>query len=292
MVLSNLFLSYLAGFIDAEGSFSTTMAAGGSNPDKKYIRGQLDIRSQNLSILELVEWRFGGLVRATKKVKQQHNQAYLFTLHGPRLLETIPLLSDKLVAKKPQALLLMSLLKTKGKGPQPLPDRVIRVRNSIAKKLKELKQVSYEASETWNYAPNLEEITPDEWAYISGFLDGDGRVALENTALRFSFYNNNPKVLQWIQRRIGGHLTRPQKRKSDLTQPYKLYIPLKLSLQVLPHLTKYMLLKKRLAELCLEIKTRKSTEDKLHIFDSYRQEFQKSAQINCRENLDAYLRKE
>jgi hypothetical protein len=195
------------------------------------------------------------------------------------------MLSDSLVIKRPQCLLLKALLLTKRTRSEgalsPLSERVIRVRESVSQKLRDIKKRDYNIPDSVFDNPIISDVSPKEWSYIAGFLDGDGRLALEDTALRFSFYNTNPKALLWIQKRIGGTVRKASRRKCHKLQPYQLYIPFKFSMQVLPKIIPYLVVKQEIARVCLEAKQNMVRENRAEWYTRYRAAYHNSPYLDC-----------
>src|SRR5439155_14127434 len=72
-------------------------------------------------------------------------------------------------------------------------------------------------------------IPSDEVAYTAGFFDGEGCVNIARYlkrgrpyhTLAIIFTNTDFRVLEWLQRRWGGHLTKPILRNSSRQRPYR-----------------------------------------------------------------------
>lgn len=292
MTLNELFLDYLAGFIDAEGCLSVTKSQAW-NRSRITHSGSFAIGLINRSLLEIICHQIGGSITNRKLIWNDKRQpSYLFRLTGPKLLGILTLLKDRLIVKRSQAILLSSLLKTKHnirKG-VPLNPKIVKMRESIACKIKKIKKRDYdlEISSELKCRENLDNLLPSELAYIAGFLDGDGRIAIrggENSQLVMVIDNTNPQVLQWIQSKIGGSLLKYKRRKENKLQPYRLYIPRDIALRVIPKLIPYLILKHEISKVCFQFKIQKDIATKKNLFKSYREIFDNQGSFDCWNSL-------
>lgn len=72
-------------------------------------------------------------------------------------------------------------------------------------------------------APDLSHITPEEWAYIAGFIDGEGNISVIHSnikwcSVRISANQVDPRPLWWIQERLGGTVIKRIRKDSPKSQ--------------------------------------------------------------------------
>ena len=207
-------------------------------------------------------------------------------MHGPSLLAFTPNLISKLVIKKGQAALVLSLLRTKRvvSEQKGLSNNTQHRRTTLITKLRKLKTTSYDVEDTQFTRASF--LTDNELAYIAGFLDGDGSLQLQRQtqtlyySVQFSFFNNNPKVLVWIGERIGGKLVKQKMRKTDKTQPYALRVRLQDLKSLIPQITPCLLVKKVLAQCLSNFWEAQTKDEQLIIYNQFRDEMSKPQRVN------------
>lgn len=280
---NKLFLSYLAGFIDAEGCFTIHHVGGGSSPQKKYPRGEMHITSVEITLLSHIQSLLGGTLTQKKKRSNNHRQLYQYSLTGSSLLKNIPQFIDVLILKREQARLILSLLQTKQTRPTgiKLDPRVSNFRKLIEAELKMRKKASFEID-----ALSFEQcgdIPKEDLPYVAGFLDGDGSISLSRQAYKkkytyashVSFSNNNPLTLLWIANKTGGRVTPQKMKETDRTRPYELSLNKKQQHALLTQINPYLLVKKRTSDIVSQFNETSGYDDKTELYRRYKEEINK-----------------
>lgn len=106
-------------------------------------------------------------------------------------------------------------------------------------------------------------ITPEQAAYIAGFLDGEGTISCFSTQdkegnvrtkIEITLYNTNIEVLEWIKNLVGGtlHEIKRKKKMDHWKTPFALHFAAMQSRNLLHQVMNYLIVKKRQAELTLE----------------------------------------
>ena len=97
-----------------------------------------------------------------------------------------------------------------------------------------------------------------EKAYLAGIIDGEGTVTLmkhhkNETPLPFiGIANNNLELLRWIKAKVGGNICSKKKRLSHHADSFVLNIKQDRALRVLNEIKKFLIVKRRQAELITE----------------------------------------
>lgn len=108
-------------------------------------------------------------------------------------------------------------------------------------------------------------LTPEQAAYIAGFLDGEGSVILymrrDTVALRVTFANTNRHVLEWIQEHIsvGNIIGKPRRIGSNHKVGFMLLINSDSALTLLTQVLPYLIIKREQAQIAIDF------QNSLHI---------------------------
>jgi len=262
---NKLLLFYIAGFIDAEGCFTTHMVGGG-NPrsNKKYLRAELAITHGEYEILFMIKNIFGGNIYKKKKMNTNHKDLWHYSLTGYGLIGFINKMLSLLKGKKGQAALSLSILKTKRTltthDGSTLDKKIIIRREKLAKKMKELKIKNYSMRNDVDYNTiKSGDISLEDFAYLAGFIDGDGflgqiRSKKNSILCNLRLYNTNLKLLIQLQKLIGGKIKKSRNKGegNSITTPYTLYLNAKDSKYILTKLFPFLIIKRKEALLFLE----------------------------------------
>lgn len=122
-------------------------------------------------------------------------------------------------------------------------------------------------------APNLSRITPEEWAYIAGFIDGEGSFSVIHSktrwcGLRISANQRDPRPLWWIQERIGGTVTRCMKLNPNTGKRVVMWTWQSSARQrvyvIIRSIWPYLIVKAEQADLLLQYKPSLALHHRLH----------------------------
>lgn len=97
------------------------------------------------------------------------------------------------------------------------------------------------------------DLTPEELAYMAGFVDGEGCLTYGRT--RTSFYprvlvvNTNKEVLEFFKERIGGHIYKQVGKKAEWKQAWEWRICWKAAIEFAKVLSPYLKVKYRQAQI-------------------------------------------
>jgi len=138
-------VAYLAGIIDGEGCLQLVRSGGYKRAPKVP---RLDITNYNREMLDVLRARHGGNIY--KKLK--HGRGYCLVLQGKQLVHWLRLVEPILIAKRPQAQVILNLLRDERElqgalgikqwGKRPIPPEVRAWREEAERRLRELKQQS------------------------------------------------------------------------------------------------------------------------------------------------------
>jgi len=107
-------------------------------------------------------------------------------------------------------------------------------------------------------------ITQAEWAYLAGFMDGEGSFSIVRSkrigavsGFRYSCYcevgNTNEKVVKWIISKFNGKLRQERQRKSYHKVLFVIYFSPNNLRRIIPNLYPFLIIKRRQAEICLSL---------------------------------------
>ncbi len=184
-------LAYIAGFVDAEGSFTLTQLAP-----------KITIYGNNTKPLEFIASKVGGAVKSTRR-SYGVIESNLSIHNQPHIRKVCEALLPYLVIKKNRAqCLLDGMLIKRDKRPE------------IAKRLESLNgRLSDDIEVSEEFMPSmLGTASETDKAYCAGFLDGDGTIGIQNQDDRYfypniGFFNTKVDALTRIQAIIGGSIS-------------------------------------------------------------------------------------
>lgn len=129
--------SYIAGFLDGEGCFSSS---------GKYCKIHVTCANTNRPIIEWLHKRFGGVLVVSKQRpnKPHHRRMFTWQLVSNQAADFCRVIAPYLKEKAPQALLLIAIQQTiTGKGDRQNISYYLEERRRLAQILKEMKHVAW-----------------------------------------------------------------------------------------------------------------------------------------------------
>lgn len=116
----------------------------------------------------------------------------------------------------------------------------------------------------------MTDLTESEIAYIAGVIDGEGclQAYLKNDhlQLRVEVGSTCPELANWLREKVGGHVSSWQRRNKKERRIYLWRVHTGLAVPLLERLLPYLIIKKRQAELFLELAdTRKTPKEGRHV---------------------------
>jgi len=112
-------------------------------------------------------------------------------------------------------------------------------------------------------------LSPQEWAYLAGILDGEGTVAIYGSgkpgqiaSLSVKVSNTEEELLRWIERRVGGMVYSARARKAEHRPVFLWQCGGMLAVDVLKNVLPFLIIKKDRALLALEFMVRRFEDEK------------------------------
>lgn len=190
--------AYAAGFVDAEGTFVL------SPVKSEYCRLCIYVYGNDLEQLQDVQQVIGGRLRPVKRKKRSEKHADSFTLsieniEGVRQACTV--LKDYLVLKKEQAQILLTAC-----------DQTSKERFVSRERLKEINAKGQQKTKFHNVVERhvFGHVSPEEWAYLAGWVDGDGTLIFQSQVKGIYFYpwitvyTTKLEPIEYLQSIFGG----------------------------------------------------------------------------------------
>jgi hypothetical protein len=253
--------AYAAGFVDAEGTFVLSPVKG------EYCRLCIYVYGNDLEQLQDVQQIIGGRLRPVKRKKRSEKHADSFTLsieniEGVR--HACLMLKDYLVLKKEQAQILLTAC-----------DQSSKERFVSRERLKEINSKGQQRSEFRNVVERcmFNHVTSEEWAYLAGWVDGDGNLSFQPQKFRrikywypwVKVYSTKLEPLVYLQSIFGGVVKTRNKRDAWSLEGSILWQGQQMTEPLLLGLLPYLRQNKQKAEILLESLAYPSTERQIFV---------------------------
>lgn len=105
-------------------------------------------------------------------------------------------------------------------------------------------------------------LSPEEWAYLAGIIDGEGTICMYRLGLKYKCYtvrvhfsNTNPVLIKWVSDRLGGYikLDNNSSRHENWKDAYTWSITHRVNIVwFLEHVLPYLVIKKQQAQIVID----------------------------------------
>ena len=105
----------------------------------------------------------------------------------------------------------------------------------------------------------------NDWAYLAGFIDGEGNIGIDkynkygtsvNYAIKVAISNTNRKILEWIKAYYGGYIATFKKKLPHHKECYQLVVRHFKAYKMLKDIEPYLKIKQRLAQVAIRVAVR------------------------------------
>lgn len=102
----------------------------------------------------------------------------------------------------------------------------------------------------------------NDWAYLAGFIDGEGNIGIDkynkygtsvNYAIKVAISNTNRKILEWIKDDYGGYISTLKRRLPHHRVCYQLVVRHLKAYNLLKDVTPYLKIKQELAHIAMRV---------------------------------------
>lgn len=197
-------IKYLAGLLDADGSLSFKFCTSSSGKIFLYLNLSISasVNIDQHQYLHTLASRAGSLAKIEYE-KETYSDAYIWRVQGRSELDQLlpRLLKHMVIKAKHWQTLYTTYTDTKG--------------IDIKERVEELKQLSQESR---NNTGPLKPKKHPTWAWVAGYLDGDGCYNFKKNAMHVGAIAHVKDVcaLQLLHKAFGGSLYAPQKDNTQL----------------------------------------------------------------------------
>lgn len=243
--------AYLAGLIEAEGSFTI-------RPGNVRYAPRISIYNNHLRLLEWVKEKIGGCLTEAERGDFRPPEHQLAFINHPHVKSVCELILPYMTLKRRQCEILIEACEVTPQIRRGLRDELMALNK---------KGVRLESYPRTSSVQPQDFIDPEQWAYLAGWIDGDGSVALQpqyfgETKYLYPWiivYSAKPEPLMHLNGIFGGNVKFREGRGGRITPQGQLgFFDKKLVGFIARGVLPYMVDKKRQIEIAIEASERDS----------------------------------
>jgi hypothetical protein len=249
-------IKWLCGVIDTEGSFSMSYKRAKRGRRTYRIRTcRLRISTTDDIIIPAASKLLGHSQQRSHPRNKRHSPRRTITIIGGQLRRLLPKLIPHLYTKQPQAKLLLAALNVKNGQNSFYALEESQLWDSIYRRVRELNQVGKRAIE--DQEPREHEFS---WPWLAGMTDGDG--AIINAKFGKGGCTIKPvhkialahqQTIRYLESQLGVNSLRAGGGKDNKRPVRSIRLMAEKQREILPKIIPYLQLKRKHAEIALEI---------------------------------------